>query len=278
LSNAANGYRPQAENDQCYIQSTPSMARFEPHYALSRFLRAPFRYFYHLQCSRETYHTACTMAKTIFSLTPELLLRIAGLARHDTLLTLRLVCRELRDILNTRQVFATTCFSTVGALIQNEDSLRTLLAVAQHPTISHSVRKVILCTNVVSERPAGYASYAALPQCRSNLSEIDIKRNRKDAVADQNRFRHTAIDLALLTEIFTALQRHGKILEVQVRDMDESVSEPRPRVWRVSMLERTCRQTLRPAFDDDRYVRSFPPGRLLCPAYCEPFLPSSPRR
>ncbi len=165
---------------------------------------------------------------------------------------LRLVCREASD--KVFDIFLDVHFSTFTVLITQEESLRTLLAIAQYERFARAIRRLVFCTDIVAERPPEQCrlkmdpEIAALPR----PSDKDIKRNQKQAVARQRRPRHCAVDLELLTEIFTALARVGGAFEVDVTVMERNAGYAPLRPWGSKTLQVSCGQKLHPDHKDKR--------------------------
>ena len=159
---------------------------------------------------------------------PELFEIIARYAHPQVLLALRLVCRESKA--KVESIFTEVHFSSFAVLAHHEQSLKTLLAVSEHPRFSRTVKKVLFCTDYVADASrvrnvslSSSPSASPKPEPEPSPAELELARCRKKAVADQRRLWRKYTDLKLLTQIFSNFADVGNIVDVGITAMHEDI-------------------------------------------------------
>lgn len=154
-------------------------------------------------------------AHNILTIPLELFERIAQVAEPEDLLNLRLVSREARD--NVKRTFIERHFTRRMFLLCCEESLKTLLAIAEHPEFGRTMRTVMLCNEEVPgpehvmiregdyprvEIEAKHPMDARILAC---LQDREWHRLREE----QEEFFARDGDIEVLTSIFSAFRLNG---------------------------------------------------------------------
>jgi len=152
----------------------------------------------------------------ILALPNELCERIAELSDPHDLLALRLICHEAETkILRT---YVCLHFTERAFLLCDEDSLRTLLRIAEHPIYEKTMRKVMLCADELANPTETWPGNEEFDPTTDGRSD-EQRTAHAYCFGRQCDFQQREADLHLLAAIFARFrQRDNHEIEVMVTD------------------------------------------------------------
>ena len=164
--------------------------------------------------------TEQTSSKTLLTVPLEIFEHIAWLSDPQDLLALRLLSKETGD--KVLRTFKKIHFTERAFLLSNEDSLRTLLEIAQQKGFGASLETVILCTDEVPRR-----NHHSLENPYSRPKDLELpvmERMARQAreqqwsflLEQQEQFWEREVNLLLLTSLFANLRCLNHAIEVEV--------------------------------------------------------------
>ncbi|KAL3291022.1 F-box domain-containing protein [Colletotrichum asianum] len=153
----------------------------------------------------------------LLTLPAELVNKISKDLSSDNLLTLRLACRQMRDI--TSASFQARFFCTRFVILEKE-SLSNLITISHNPTLSRAMQAVKLCIDHLIQ-PQHYISQEELFNLRINdkyniIRRLNgepesIRRGYEDGWNDQVGFFRQNLHMGLLVEALSNLQNCRRV-------------------------------------------------------------------
>jgi hypothetical protein len=193
----------------------------------------------------------------LLTIPPELLELIVEFVEPRDLLSLRRASRGISQ--GTSKRFLTHFFSQRAFLLNNEDSLRALLAIAEYDILARGLKTIDLCIEEVPDPDFTTEDLRELsqPTCRArNLTDkqelkcVWHQREWHKLYEKQEDDREQNVYLHLLTIIFSRIRRRDHSIEIRIVDQFEACEVP----LGMKNLEWLCDEVLCPMEDRFRPV------------------------
>ena len=193
-------------------------------------------------------------AHNLLTIPPEITELIAEEVEIYDLLPLRLVSRETAQ--RVLRTFVKTHFTKRAFILGNEESLRTLLSIAEHEIFAPSLERIDLCIEEIPapDHPVQLDGQQEAPETSESVeSGISEKQEKewKITVQKQTTVKEQNIDLHLLTMAFIRLRRWRNLKDVRV--VDRELACETPQGW--DTLEQSTGQTMVWREDNSRPVQ-----------------------
>ena len=153
---------------------------------------------------------------------------IAELAQPEDLTALRLTCKEAAA--NSQRPFAKAFFTKRAFLLSDEESLRTLLTIAEHETFGRTMETVVICVDEVpsdDHTAMRLAAFGPQDDERESITKARLRTKQqwedRRVILDQRKLMQgQKIDVWLLFEALTQFKKHGNVIKLQVMDQGEA--------------------------------------------------------
>ena len=172
---------------------------------------------------------------------------------------IRLTCKETSE--NSSCIFVSKFFTERAFLLSNEDSLRTLLSIAEHEKFGRSMQTVAIC---IDELPPEEDSddedlpddelrmhHGERPILGQPLQTPQQEGKWKAMLEQQQHFQERNFDCHLLAMIFRSFMRLGNAVEVKIVDTEKAGMATR----QAGTIQRLCGKTLSLPENESRATR-----------------------